>query len=248
MDYLTALLLLIILALLPWSIYFIYYSRLKTNYIEMFIVGAVGWFVALLLRLPLVTWVNQTGNLLLIVIISPLLAGIFEETIRFLLVRKTIKPEALAGLVLSFGIGWGIGEILLLHTLTLINLMIVIALNINVPGMATLPPPDQLFYTGLLGCYERWIAVSAHVAFTFIVFKAIPKKYTYLTIAILGHFFLDFGTVVTLYLFKNVVLVELIATAVTVFLYLILLYLKLPLKDIFTTPTTIQLNSERKIV
>jgi len=237
MDYITAISLLIILALLPWSLYFIYYSKLKTKHIEMFIVGAVGWLGALLFRLPILTWVNQTGNLWLIITVSPLLAGIFEEGVRFLLVRKTIKPENLVGAVLSFGIGWGTGEILVLHTLTLVNLMIIIAFNISVPGMSPLPPPDQLFYVGLIGCYERWIAVAAHVAFTLIIIKAVPKRYLYLATAILGHFILDFGVVLVLYLIKDAILVEVTATALAVGLYLLLAYLKLPLKEIFTKPT-----------
>ena len=244
MDYITAISLLIILALVPWSLYFIYYSKLKTKHIEMFIVGAVGWLVALLLRLPILTLVNQTGNLWLIIFISPLLAGVFEESVRFLLIRKTIKPESLVGFVLSFGIGWGIGEILVLHTLSLVNLMIIIAFNISVPGMPPLPSPDQLFYLGLLGCYERWIAVAAHVAFTLIIIRAVPRRYTYLLAAVFGHFLLDFGVVIVLYLVKNVVLVEVAATILTAGLYLFLVYLRLPLRDIFTRPTDVPLTSE----
>lgn len=202
MDYTTAIILIILLALVFWLAYFGYISKLKFSYIVGFIIGGVGWTIALFLRLPILTYIQNLVYVehilppIVILIVGPAFAGIFEESFRYLFAKKWNFINKTNGEVIGFGIGWGVFEILLIHTLTWINIMMLIMLGIDIPGLTPLPTPDALFWMGIIGSYERNMAVAFHISLTIIIAKALVDR-KYLIIAIILHALGDFLVVLS---------------------------------------------------
>ncbi len=179
-------------------------------------IGATGWLVALLLRwiplqLPLYADASLGGSVIYFAY-AALLAGIFEEGIRYVLIRK-VGLLRTARRTICMGIGWGLFEAVLLYA-------------VNLAAAAYLLGYETGFLDLLPGAVERNTAIVFHTALTLIVFKALESR-EYLLVAIALHALLDFLGVVSLYIFRLTVWqVEgvIAATALITLLYAVMLH------------------------
>lgn len=153
--------------------------------------GAMGWLVALLLRwVPLqypLSVGSTSGGSVVYFAYAALLAGLFEEGIRYVMIRK-IKLLRTARRVICLGIGWGLLEAVLLYA---VNLAAVAYTAEYAPNILDLLP----------GAVERNVAIILHTALSLVILKALESK-EYLLVAIALHAVLDFLGVVSLYVFR----------------------------------------------
>ncbi len=152
---------------------------------KLLLFGGMGWVLALILRIvPLNLFQLLVQDLVVVIGYSAILAGLFEEGMRFWLVKRTKTSDFKAGL--TFGLGWGVAE----------------ALVIYLPSVLLSPTVSSLVLLDLLpGVLERYMAVLAHVALTFIVIKAISYR-EYLVVAIVAHAVLDWIAGVAYYVMR----------------------------------------------
>ncbi len=179
-------------------------------------IGAMGWLVALLLRwvpLQLPLYADSfLGGSVIYFAYAAILAGIFEEGIRYILIRK-VKLLRTVRRTICMGIGWGLLEAVLLYV-------------VNLVAAAYLLGYEAGFLDLLPGAVERNIAIVFHTALALIVFKALESK-EYLLVAIALHAVLDFLGVVSLYVFRLTIWqVEgvIAATALITLLYAVMLH------------------------
>jgi len=163
---LTNLLVAVLIALLPAFILFLFlfFSSWENLLWVVFGLGALGWFLAFLLRiLPLQAPVKIYGPMFTLTLwnlaYASILAGLFEEGIRYVLMRKIWFIRQSFRHVTSFGLGWGFGEAAIIYVGTLISLWII--------------GKHFTFLDMLPGAVERNLAIVIHVALTFILIKAI---------------------------------------------------------------------------
>ncbi|MCP8315852.1 MAG: YhfC family intramembrane metalloprotease [archaeon] len=207
----------ILIALVPAFAVFIYFSRAKGSMWLAFIVGGVGWLGALLLRLlplqlPLVIYGQDFASSLVYFGYASLLAGLFEEGIRYICIKKASFTREDHRHVLSFGLGWGFLEAVLMYALSVLVILVLM--------------PELTFMELLPGAIERNTAVLLHSAMSFLVLCALSMK-RFLILAIGLHAIVDMIAVsIYYYVFIGEVwLVEGILFAMTllvaVFTYLI---------------------------
>jgi len=213
----------------PIALVFIVRRRTKFNYVAL-VTGAVVFAVfALALesaahRVVLAPGSASYGFLIsnpfLYALYGGLMAGIFEETGRlvgFKLIRRTDKG---VGTALSYGIGHGGAESILLLGVTMISsLVLVLTTGQAGAGAANSPQtaatlaslaatPPTMF---LVGAFERILALSVQISLSVIVWLAATnrKPFYLFFVAILLHLAVDYSA--GLYqtgLLKNVWLVE----------------------------------------
>ena len=133
-----------------------------------------------------------------------LVAGIFEEGARYVVLRKWLKDERRWKGAILFGLGHGGMEALLLGGLTLYALLQAIAYR-NA-DLTTLVPPDQLgiaraqldaywsapWHAALLGALERVFAVGIQISLAVIVLQVFTrKKHIWFFVAVAWHTFVD---------------------------------------------------------
>ncbi|KAA9028412.1 YhfC family intramembrane metalloprotease [Niallia endozanthoxylica] len=193
---------------------FILFNKRRTGIsIKPLIVGSVGFIVITqvlekLLHLVVITqFPNYADHPVLFGIYGGLAAGIFEEVGRFILFTWLLKKYLDYKGGLSFGIGWGgIEAVVLALTMTLPNIIFSFMINSGTfdTAMAAQFPSDQIsmiketilsqnaaFY--LLGVSERFFALFLQIALSlFVLVAVIKKKKSYLIYAILIHAAIDF--------------------------------------------------------
>ena len=161
----TELLIACLIALLPTFIIFLvlFFLGMEDTLWSIFGLGILGWIIALLLRIiPLQTPAKIYGleftstfwNLLY----TSILAGVFEESIRYILMKKVWFIRQSFRHITSFGLGWGFGEAAIIYVGALTSLWM---MGKHLTLLEMLP-----------GAVERNLAVVIHVALTFILFKA----------------------------------------------------------------------------
>jgi uncharacterized membrane protein YhfC len=122
--------------------------------------------------------------------LGALLAGLFEEGIKFVFVKKYPSYIKTVKHALCFGLGWGICEALLLYVLTVLTYGFLYEWLITI---ITLPPESYLYYSFTLGAFERNIAIVFHVSATILVALAVwHSRILFALLAILAHFLFDF--------------------------------------------------------
>ncbi len=173
----------IIFILILLTLYFILRSsENKQDVFWIFIIGAAGWIIALLLRIMPLELINANLNDgLLQGFIGASFAGIFEEILRFVLILlfKPIQKDRKRG-PLTLGLGWASAEIGYLFFFAVL------------PGIT-----DGLIPWSVASLFlvERLIVSFFHIAMSFIVFSAIYEKWPWkfgLYLGIILHFALDF--------------------------------------------------------
>ncbi len=209
---------LIIIALLPWFIYFVYKTRLESKYVDPFMMGAIGWFLAMVARFPLLVFAVLSFGIVVAGIVSAISAGVFEEVFRYYFSKRYIKLPITNGKVISLGLGWGLMEAFMTFCLSLVGLLIIIKFNIDIPWLEEIPTLRELMILGLLGAFERLVTTSLHVGLTiFIIFAQHDKKWLYF--AILYHFLVDIMAVIYYVLHFGIYLLEATILAYAVILY-----------------------------
>jgi len=153
-------------------------DTLTEKRILWFFLGSACFIIAQpLLRLPILNYLQQSTDFLLVYTLNPLLigiaiafsAGVFEEGFRFLFKQFLLQPaECVFSQPVIFGLGHGIAE----------------ALMVLVPAFMVIPV-SQLG----LATLERVLAVILHVTLTVVVWNGFQKKQRalYLVLAITIH-------------------------------------------------------------
>lgn len=134
------------------------------------ILGGGGWLIALLLRAPLLYLLLNNVEESTYLIIASYAAGIFEESIRYVILRSPVVRNPRVGDAIVLGLGWGVTEALFIYV---IPILIYLYNNYNI--LELLP-----------GAIERNIAVVAHLIFSVLVMVSVSNV-KYLLIAIITH-------------------------------------------------------------
>jgi len=163
------------LALMPAFIVLAISSKSDFQKWLIALIAGGGWFVALIARLPFLTLTAKLfqGNYVFIALSSSILAGVFEEPVRFALL-KYVSKEIKLGLreLISFGLGWGLVEALIIYVFQAIFLQY----GLGVEWFKLLP-----------GAIERNIATLFHTALTFIAAWVLVKGLKYIMIPVSLH-------------------------------------------------------------
>lgn len=177
----------ILIALVPAFALFVYVARTRKAMWLAFALGAVGWTVALYARLPILNVISSIiDSSILIFAIASLFAGVFEEGIRYGLMRKIRYLRIDWRHVLSFSLGWGFGEAVLIYAINMLAAVYTLGYDLSFSDM-------------LAGAVERDFAVILHVGLTFIIYKAVTsRKFAWVAVAVALHAAVDFISV-TLY-------------------------------------------------
>lgn len=205
----------ILLPILAW----IYFSRkLKLSW-KLILAGGLTFIASQIPHVPLVlalTPLFQSWGWIAYAIVLGLLAGIFEETARYVLFKFILKKSRTWNEGVFIGLGHGGTEAVILGVLAALafaNMLFYKNVDLStVPGI----PANQLelakqqvaaywsapAYMALLGMVERIFAVILHVSLSVMVLYAIANnKPLWFWIALLWHAFVD---AVAVYLGKQI--------------------------------------------
>lgn len=183
----------IISLLLPFIFIVILKRKYKIYWLPMLVGAAIFLVFALILEQILhmivlkpsvdgqIELLNQSPWLY--VLYGVLAAGIFEETGRLLAFYSMKRKYKDVGTAVSYGIGHGGFEAIVVVGLGMVNAIILsFMINSSSPVLNDLPidmdqlVSDQAWYMYLLAIFERIIAMTLHIALSVLVFYAVMKK------------------------------------------------------------------------
>lgn len=181
------------------------------------LLGFAAFFVSqMLLRMPILetlktqSWFQAFAlNMVPYIIMLSFTAGLFEESARQICAGCFLKKRRSFQDALSFGLGHGFCEVILITGMAQINNIIYVVMINNGSFQkltASLPAAQsqQLLNAMLavkpeavyLGVLERVFAVTYHVFASILIFKGVSeKKISYYFLAILAHTVLNVGSV-----------------------------------------------------
>lgn len=203
----------IIFSFLLFAGLIIFYKKKTGIYVKPLIIGSIGFIVFTqvlekILHVIVVTnFPNYADHPWIFGLYGAFAAGIFEELGRFILLTWLLKKYLDYKGGLSFGIGWGgIEAVVLMLTIIVPNIIFAFLINAGTleSSLAAQIPADQLvtlketvlnqgisFY--MLVCVERFFAVFLQIAFSLIVLLGVAKKkFSYVLYAILIHAAIDY--------------------------------------------------------
>lgn len=191
----------ILVATLPFIVILGYYARLDYKKYLAFFIGGLLWVAALILRLPLLGWASMSESIWILLLIPSALAGIFEETVRFIALKfvETFKKN-----FFLFAMGWSFFEVAGMYCT---NILYYLVLNQGVSFIDALP-----------GLIERFSATVLHLAFTIIVLKSVHNK-KLLALAISLHAGVNLFGVLLLALNINVWIIEIALVFIAFWFY-----------------------------
>lgn len=194
--------------ILPIAAWIVFTRRLKLSW-KLVLAGGLTFIASQIPHIPLVTALSSwmAGNSLLVNAVTlGLLAGIFEETSRYILFKFILKNARTWKEGILVGLGHGGTEALILGVLGGMAFFTMLAYRTmdlsTVPGIAA----DQVelakqqvaaywavpAYLPLLGFVERIFAMCLHVSLSVMVMLAIvAKKPLWFWIALLWHALVD---------------------------------------------------------
>ena len=196
------------MTLLPILLW-IYFTRRFALSWKLVLAGALTFVAAQILHIPLVAALGsflQNSSLVANAIILGLLAGIFEETARYILFRYILKNVKTWKEGILVGLGHGGVEALLLGVLSAVTFVTMIGYRSI--DLSTVPsiPADQLelarqqvdaywsspWYVALLGVVERIFAICLHLSFSVMVlYSVVYRKPLWFWLALLWHALID---------------------------------------------------------
>jgi uncharacterized membrane protein YhfC len=216
---------------IPIGLFIFFYKKYKSPILPM-IIGAVAFPIfALVLERSVHSIVlgnfNLTAKPFFYVVYGVLMAGIFEETARFISFNMLRKKYNGINSALSYGVGHGGIEAILFTGIAMIN-SIAISILINVGSTETITGSLQGVtleqanmqianlvaipsYQFLIGGIERLFALGVQVSLSTIVFYAVfgKNKWWLYPIAILIHALIDVPAILMqIGIIKNLFLVE----------------------------------------
>jgi uncharacterized membrane protein YhfC len=222
-----------LIAILPALLIFLYIARFKGSMWISALLGGVFWLVALLARTPILVALEFWGLTIpptlyviyvaILIFLGALMAGLFEEGIKFGFLNKFPQFIKTIKHALCFGLGWGLSEALLLYVLTVLTYGFFYELLITI---VTLPPEPVLIMNFMFGAFERNVAILFHISATIIVALAIwHHRFLYAGVAILAHFLFDFIPLILLQFVFYLILPSIIASILVEGLFAILAFL-----------------------
>mgnify|MGYP001428747935 CR=1 FL=1 len=203
--YVVSFLGMIVLPIILW----IYFTRKFSLSWKLVLAGGLTFIASQVLHVPLVLALApflQSMSLLVNAVILGLLAGIFEETARYILFKFILKKSRSWKEGILVGLGHGGTEALILGILAALAFVnMIIYRNID---LSTIPsiPADQLelakqqvaaywsapWYMALMGFIERIFAICLHVGLSVMVLYAIAYgKPIWFWLALLWHALVD---------------------------------------------------------
>lgn len=209
---LTSLLTAVLIVLLPTLILLLllFFSSWENSLWVVFGLGVFGWFLTFFLRIPLLQAPTKIyGPMFALTIWSlaytSILAGLVEEGVRYIFMKKIWFIRQSFRHLTSFGLGWGFGEASIIYMGTIIFLW---ATGRHFTLLDVLP-----------GAVERNLAIAIHVALTFILVKAIVSL-RFLWFAMGIHTCIDF-LVLTIYQIYRLSVweIEIIVALITIILF-----------------------------
>lgn len=187
----------------------IYFTRKFGLSWKLLLAGGLTFIASQVLHIPLVLGMGpflKSVPLLINAIILGLLAGIFEETARYILFKFILKTSRSWKEGIFVGLGHGGTEALLLGILaavTFVNMLVYRSIDLStVPSI----PAEQLelakqqvaaywstpWYIAIVGVVERVFAICLHVSLSIMVLYAIAySKPVWFWLALLWHAFVD---------------------------------------------------------
>lgn len=212
----TAMIFQVLFSLILFAGLILFYRRKTGIYVKPLLIGGVGFIVftqvleKILHVIVITNFPDYASYPWLFGLYGGLAAGLFEELGRFLLYTWLLKKFLDYKGGLSFGIGWGGTEaVVLALTFTLPNVIFAILINAGTfeSTMAASLPAEQIALiketmmnqnavSYLLGCAERFFAAFIQIAFSLLIMTAVVKKnFSYVIYAILIHAVIDFPAV-----------------------------------------------------
>lgn len=209
-----------LMILIPIVLLIIWKVKTKESIVPV-IIGAVTWLVfAIILKLApayLLLYADNpvaktiSSSVWLTGVLAGVLAGVFEETGRFLAFRFVLKKNEHRRTSITYGIGHGGFESAYIgfqmFTMAVMGIMINSGMGdqltngANEAQLATITAQlGQLSQLTIgecfMGVFERISAIVEHIAFSVLVFAAVrDKKYFYLyPLAVFLHALIDFST------------------------------------------------------
>jgi uncharacterized membrane protein YhfC len=203
--YVVSFLGMILLPVVLW----IYFTRKFALSWKLVLAGALTFIAAQVLHIPLVLGMNpflQNQTLLVNAIVLGLLAGIFEETARYILFKFILKNTRSWKEGILVGLGHGGIEAVLLGILAAVSFITMVGYRSI--DLSTVPsiPAEQLelarqqieaywsapWYMALIGVVERIFAICLHISLSVMVLYAVVyRKYIWFWIALLWHALVD---------------------------------------------------------
>nr|AIE92592.1 hypothetical protein [uncultured marine thaumarchaeote AD1000_24_H07] len=192
------------------------------DYWRSFFFGGVGWVTALTVRyvpvhIPLIIFpirlAVNTFSTTIYYAYTALAAAIFETGFRYLFLRRS-KNSYLeknssfnSKHVFTFGIGWGVGEALIVYSLPMIIILL----------FSSDPLSSSIIF---LGSLERNFAIISHLSLTLIVSSSFVRGKKFLVLATILHFILDFVPIMTLSITENFWITELLLALISIIMIL----------------------------
>ena len=212
----------VLMMILPIVLLIVWKIKTHEKIFPVFI-GAVTWLLfAIILKIAPAYLLLQadnpvaktiSGNIWLTMFVAGILAGLFEETGRFLAFRYVLKKYDQRRSAISYGIGHGGFESMYIGFQYISIPLMGIMINSGMGGLITAgadeatkavlisqlePMASVTFVEAMLGTFERIPAIAVHIAFSVLVFAAVrnrKQRYLY-PVAIMLHTLMDFSTVV----------------------------------------------------
>ena len=196
-----------------------YFARKFKLLWKLFLAGGLTFIASQVLHVPLVlalTSTFQSWGVVVYALILGLLAGLFEETARYILFKLILKKARTWNEGVYIGLGHGGTEAIILGVLAAIAFVNMLAYRYI--DLSTVPsiPPEQLqlakqqvkaywstpLYLAILGVVERIFAICLHVALSVIVmYGLVSKKHIWFWLAVTWHTIMDAAAV---YLVQNI--------------------------------------------
>ena len=216
----------VLIALAPAFALFVYVARTRKSMWLAFAFGAAGWTAALYARMPILSGISSIiGSSILIFASASLLAGLFEEGVKYGLMRKIRYLRIDWKHVLSLGLGWGFMEAVLIYAVNMLAAVYILGYEIPFSDM-------------LVGAVERDFVVIFHVAMTFVIYKAVTsRKLTWVAFAVALHAAVDFISVTLYYVLRLPAWHVEAAILVMAILTVMFAYMLLKTKDLTTKST-----------
>jgi uncharacterized membrane protein YhfC len=195
----------IVVPILLW----IYFTRRFVLPWKLVLAGGLTFIASQILHVPLVVGLGsflQSSSLIANAIVLGLLAGIFEETARYILFKYILKNARSWKKGVLVGLGHGGTEALILGILGAIGFIIMVGYRSI--DLSTVPsiPTEQLelarqqveaywstpWYLALMGAVERIFAICLHLSLSVMVLYAVvDRKPIWFWLALLWHAFVD---------------------------------------------------------
>jgi uncharacterized membrane protein YhfC len=190
-------------------ILWVYFTRRFVLSWKLVLAGGLTFIASQVLHIPLVIAMGsflQSASLIVNAIILGLLAGIFEETARYILFKFILKHVKSWKEGILVGLGHGGTEAVILGILAAVGFVTMIGYrNIDLSTVPSIPA-DQLelarqqveaywstpWYIALVGFVERIFAICLHVSLSVMVLYAVVyRKPIWFWLALLWHAFVD---------------------------------------------------------